>query len=432
MTIQETEQSASPRPQPRPSPWVLVPLYVASAVLTLGEGAIAVLVPPYMDERGFNAGIVGVILAVYGVAALAARVPAAGWYRSSRATLLVSGGCLVMALSFVLLPLTASPWVIGMLVGLDGVGFATATTATMAALMDRRHPDADAGSIMGWYAGTFGLGYAAAGFVAGGVADATGVTTAIVVLAAVPALAAVLLAVALRIARPIATAEAAAGRGADEADATSIPTDEGATRRRGGLRALATASPAVWLAFLVCLHVSLGHGVLSAFFPLYGLDVGLSIGQIGALLGVHGILAGGIRFLSGPLFRVVPYRKALPWMIVLNSLAVAGMGFTTMYAVFVVAWGAVGLSRGILRVASGALVMDEAGATDTQRGAASGLYLAGLDVGKIAGPLVGGALAELFGLRGVFATVGVVFAFAYFVLAHRVQRGRPTAASSPA
>ncbi|MPZ72084.1 MAG: MFS transporter [Nitriliruptorales bacterium] len=198
--------------------------------MTLGEGAIAVLVPPYLDSRGIDAGIIGAVLAGYGLAALAARVPAAAWYRQHRATLLVSGGCLVMAVSFALLPLTCAPLVIAVLVGLDGVGFAIATTATMAALMDRRAPGSEAGSIMGWYTGSLGLGYAAAGFVAGGVADALSVSTAIVVLAGIPAVAAVLFALALRAVPAVGAAPVAA----------PVPS-------RGRLAALASAPPTVWL-----------------------------------------------------------------------------------------------------------------------------------------------------------------------------------------
>lgn len=383
-----------------------MPLYAASAVLTLGEGAVAVLVPPYLDARGIGAGVIGAILAVYGVAALLARLPAAAWYRARRATALVSGGCLLMALSFLLLPLTSTPVGVALLVGLDGIGFAIATTAALAALMDRRHPDTNAGSIMGWYTGSLGLGYAAAGFVAGGVAEATNVSTAILVLAAVPAVAALLLAVALRAAPPLAAA------------AATIEPPSGTRRRLGALR---SAPPTVWLAFLVCLHVSLVHGVLSAFFPLYGLDIGLTIGQIGAMLGVHGLAAAGIRFLAGPLFRLLPYRAALPSMILLNSGAVASMALTSVYPVLLASWGVVGLSRGVLRVASGALVLDEAGSTDAQRGAASGIYLAGLDVGKVAGPVVGGVFAELIGFRGAFLAVSVAFPIAYFLLARRVS-----------
>ena len=171
--------------------------------------------------------------------------------------------------------------------------------------------------------------------------------------------------------------------------------------------------------------MSLVHGVLSTFFPLYGLDVGLSLSQIGALLGVHGLFAAGIRFLAGPLFRVLPYRRALPSMILLNSAAVAGMGLTAAYPLFLVGWAAVGFSRGVLRVASGALVMDEAGSSDRQRGAASGIYLAGLDVGKIAGPAVGGVLAELVGLRGVFVGVSIAFPAAYFAMTYWLRTRQP-------
>jgi MFS family permease len=76
----------------------------------------------------------------------------------------------------------------------------------------------------------------------------------------------------------------------------------------------------------------------------------------------------------------------------------------------------IGVSRGVLRVASGALVLDATGVSDSEKGASSAIYLAGLDLGKILGPLIGGATAAAVGLRGTFVVLGVVFPIAYFAV----------------
>jgi predicted MFS family arabinose efflux permease len=168
----------------------LVPLYAASAVLTLGEGSVALLIPPYLHLRGFDAGVIGVVLAAYGIASLATRVPAALLYRSHRGPWLVAGGCVLSAVAFASIPLTGMPAPVAGLVALDGIGFSIATTGAMTALIERRPPGSSAGSIMGWYTGSLGIGYAAAGFVGGTLGDELGVDTAILVLALVPLLAA--------------------------------------------------------------------------------------------------------------------------------------------------------------------------------------------------------------------------------------------------
>lgn len=395
----------------------LVPLYVASAVLTLGEGSVALMIPPYLHERGFEAGLIGVVLAAYGIASLATRVPAALLYRSHRGPWLVAGGCAMSALAFACIPLTASPIAVAGLVALDGVGFSLATTGAMTALIERRPPAASAGSIMGWYTGSLGIGYSTAGFLGGALGDRLGVATAILILAAVPLLAGTLLKLALD-------------------SAPSAPAARPAARQeRSRLRQFAHLPALVWLAFFVSLYINLVNGVLFTFFPIYGLAIGLSLTQIGALTGIHGAVAAAVRLGSGLVFSRVSYTQTLPVMVVASGLAVAGLSATRLFALLALAWALIGLSRGLLRVASGALVMDAAGDADAERGAASGVYLAGLDLGRILGPLIGGASAEVVGLETTFLLIAVAFPTVYLVMtATIVRRARAdgaAAATSP-
>jgi MFS family permease len=178
----------------------------------------------------------------------------------------------------------------------------------------------------------------------------------------------------------------------------------------------------VWVAFLVSLYINLASGVLNTYFPLYGLSIGLTLTQIGMLSGIHGILAAVVRFGSGPLFGLISYRAALPVMVIVSGAGVVAVGLVTMLPLLAVSWGIVGLARGILRVASSALVMEAAGAADADRGAASGIYLAGLDLGKIVGPAVGALSVGLVGLRGTFLIAGVAFPAAYLGIAAALTR----------
>jgi predicted MFS family arabinose efflux permease len=397
---------------PASSQRALVPLYLASGILTLGEGGVAILIPAYLHERGFQAGVIGIVLAAYGIASLATRVPAGLLYRSHRGPRLVAGGCVMSAAAFAAIPLTANPFALGSLVALDGIGFSLATTGAMAALMERRPPDANAGSVMGWYTGSIGAGYAAAGFVGGTLAELAGVDTAILALALVPLTAGVLLKLALDRVGTVAAGE---------------QRSRGARARWGDLRGLPAL---VWLAFLVSLYLNLVSGVLFTFFPIYGLAIGLSIAQIGVLTGIHGATAAGIRLASGFVFRWISYQRVLPLMVALSGLAVAGIPATRAFLALAVCWALIGLARGLLRVASGALVMDVAGGSEGERGAASGVYLAGLDLGKIIGPLVGGASAELVGLRATFVLIAVAFPVAYLLVTATAGRRARTARAS--
>lgn len=375
----------------------LVPLYVAAAALTLGEGSFVLLVPPYMHARGMSELLIGAAVSVYGIASLGARLPAGLVYRSNRAWVLIASGCVLCSLSFALITQTGHPALLAFFVGLDGVGFAIATTAAMAALIERRPENGNAGSIMGWYTGSIGAGYALAGFVGGSLGDALGPADAVLVLAAVPLAAGLLLSVAVRTSGPAA--------------ATAVEAAGPWWRGFHGVPAL------VWLAFFVALYINLVSGVLLTFFPIYGLAIGLSLTQIGALQGIHGAAAAAVRFLSGAVFRFVSYERTLPAMVVLSGLAIATIGGAELIGLLAVAWGTLGLSRGILRVSSAALVMDAAGETDARRGAASGIYLAGLDIGKIVGPVLGGVGAGTVGLRSTFLLASVSFPVLFFTLA---------------
>jgi len=382
----------------------LLPLYAASAILTLGEGGFQLLTPPYMQEQNVSPVVIGSAVSAYGLVSLLARLPAGALYRSHRAWWLIAGGTVLSSVAFALLTQTSSPALLVLFVALDGAGFAIASTANMAALIERRPDGANAGSIMGWYTGSLGAGYALAGFVGGSLGDALGTSSAILVLALVPLCAGVLLSLVVHATTP------------------ERVTEPGARvawwRGFHGLPAL------VWLAFFVTLYINLVSGVVLTFFPLYGLAIGLTLTQIGILQGIHGGAAAAVRFLSGAVFRFVSYERTLPAMVLLSGVSVAVIAGVRWLFVLALAWAALGLSRGLLRVASAALVMDAAGETDARQGAASGVYLAGLDLGKILGPLAGGVGADRIGLRSTFLVASIAFPVVYFVLWGVTRRRR--------
>jgi MFS family permease len=394
----------------------LIPLYAASAVLTTGEGSFNLLVPPYMKSQHIAEVMIGAAVSIYGLTSLAARLPAGAFYRTHRAWPLIAFGCVLSSASFALISQTSNTALLATWIALDGVGFAIATTANMAALIERRPEGMNAGSVMGWYTGSLGAGYAVAGFLGGSLGDALGPGPAMLVLALVPLAAGALLTLTVRRTAPAADANRAA-----------------ASAGRSWLGTFRGLAPFVWLAFFVTLYINLVSGVVLTFFPIYGLAIGLTLTQIGVLQGIHGATAAAVRFLSGIFFRFVSYQRTLPLMVAASGISVAAIGGVKIFVVLAVAWGALGLTRGLLRVSSAALVMDSAGELDSARGAASGVYLAGLDLGKVLGPLVGGVGADTIGLRATFLVVSAAFPAVYFVLAGALRRRRPgaPAASEP-
>jgi MFS family permease len=365
-----------------------------------------------MHRRGVPEVTIGVAVSAYGLVSLAARLPAGALYRTHRAWSLIAAGCVLSSASFAAMTQTGNPALLTLFVALDGAGFAIATTANMAALIDRRPPGSNAGTIMGWYTGSLGAGYAVAGFVGGVLGDALGPRRAILVLALVPLAAGLLLSAVMR--------------------GTAPTRPRGATQPSvSWLHAFRRVAPLVWLAFFVTLYINLVSGVMLTFFPIYGLAIGLSLTQIGALQGIHGAAAAVVRFLSGIVFGRVSYQRTLPVMVVISGVSVAVIAGFKPFLVLVMAWAALGLTRGLLRVASAALVMDEAGESDAGRGASSGIYLAGLDLGKVLGPVLGGVGGHVIGLRATFLVASVSFPVLYFVLAALLGSRRAMSRDTP-
>jgi predicted MFS family arabinose efflux permease len=115
-------------------------------------------------------------------------------------------------------------------------------------------------------------------------------------------------------------------------------------------------------------------------------------------------------------------------MVVLTGIGVVAVTVPHGFLALVPLVAIVGLARGVLRVVSGAIVMEAAGSSRLG-GRASGIYLAGLDLGNAVGPLIGGVVSELAGLRGSFVVLGVVPATVFLVagafLSDRVRSGEP-------
>ena len=161
----------------------LVGFLVGTGLLTLANGMFNLLVGPAVESRGHTEAMIGAIVATGSLSSLALRIPAGNAFRSGRASALVLAGSALAAIGYGLLPMVSAAPVLAVLSALQGAGFAVATTAGMAALLERRPTDVGAGSLMGWYTGSIGTGYALAGFVGGTLADAIGLRGALTVAA---------------------------------------------------------------------------------------------------------------------------------------------------------------------------------------------------------------------------------------------------------
>jgi MFS family permease len=390
----------------------LLPTYLSVFFFTAGASALSVVMPVYLSrDAKLGPATIGLIIGAFAVASLAARLPAGLAYSVRRgATFLLAGGA-CSALSFALTPFTTSQLALGALSALNGVGWSVATTAQLALLVARRPHGVTTAEAMGWFWGATALGYVAAGVMGGGIAVLIGVRHSFYVLAVTPLLGALLM--------------------SRTAGSSVAPEEAGAPPpRRAPIRRSVTGLPlAVWVGVLVMFFINGLNSLTNTFHPVIALAAGLSLTQIGALSSVRSWASSSSRFGSGPVFsRFDPAALTLP-LVIAGCLATSAIpsvidSFLLQIPLFLIA----GVSRGLLRVTGSADAFEGSGEDERRHGVTAALLYGGLDLGKIAGPVIGGVVAGAFGIATMFRVVPLGFLVLYLLLAIPARRAlRPAA-----
>jgi MFS family permease len=392
----------------------LLPTYLSVFLFTAGASALSVVMPVYLSrDAGIGPALIGAIVGTFAVASLAARLPVGLAYSATRGTrfLIVGGAC--SALAFALTPFTTRPLALGALSALNGVGWSVATTAQLALLVARRPHGVTTAEAMGWFSGATALGNVAAGLLGGGIADLVGVRESFYVLAVTPLVAALLM-------------SRTAGASVTQEEVVAPPP------RLPIVRSVTGLPLAVWVGVLVMFFINSLNAVTNTFHPVIALAAGLSLTQIGALSSIRSWASSSSRFGSGPVFsRFDPASLTLP-LVLAGSLATCAIpsvisSFVLQIPLFLIA----GLSRGLLRVTGSADAFEGAGVDERRHGVTAALLYGGLDLGKVAGPVIGGVVAGLFGIATMFRVVPLGFLVLYVALAIPARRAlRPASADA--
>lgn len=411
--------------------------YLCVFLYSSGEAALHVLVPPYLAAGlGYGPAVIGGLLAVFALSSLVLRLPVGASYSAARVRPLLLVGGLLSAGAFALVPVTHTAVLFGALMAMDGVGWAMATTTQLTVLVSSRPAHRTLASVMGWYSGFTGLGHAVGGAGAGVLADSLGFTAGFLLLACLPALAT---AVMLR-SLPAQLAAARAQRSAEpDPDPEPEPEPGGprsqpptATRRRGAvitLRALASLPLAVYSGAVIMFFINVQSALFSTFHPVLALAAGLSLTQIGVLAGCRSLASSVTRMGLGVLLaRSNGISLTSPMFLLgvgtLFFLPTVRQSFWLQVVLFVLA----GLSRGVLRVTGASTAFAGAGERERDHGLVSALLHMGLDLGKVAGPPLGGLIAEVAGVPAMFQISALVLVGVYgpFWLATMRRRRAPT------
>lgn len=386
--------------------------YLAIALFELSEGALRFLVPLNLNRNGLGPEVIGLIIFVFSLTSLVSRGAAAAFYRPDRARAMIIGAGIASTIAYLITPFVDDPAIFAALMAFDGFGWGVATTSLLATMMVVTPTSITPAVAMGWYVGFQGVAFALATTVGGILGEIVGIPLAMVVLATLPVMAAVLIAFRLPIeVADRATPDALRPDGSDAADLDEPIIRQHRTGVRHGVhvarKSLLRLPLAVWAAAIVAVYLNIMNGLLQSFFPLLGLALGLSVAQIGTLSSIRSGVSAVARFGAGWLFaRVRANRLHLP-LVAISAATLALLPSAGTYLLNVPLFALNGVSRGLLRVTSGAAAMESM--RGQQAGLTAAVMTAGLDVGKMIGPLIGGIVAAVIGLEWMFRTVPMAF-----------------------
>ncbi|MEO8452821.1 MAG: MFS transporter [Gemmatimonadota bacterium] len=167
---------------------------------------------------------------------------------------------------------------------------------------------------------------------------------------------------------------------------------------------------------------NLNDGVAWGLFPLYFAAAGLSLREIGALVAAYPMAWGITQLVTGALSD----RIGRKWLIV-SGMFVQGVALVGMAAdpgpKPWLAWAVLlGLGTGMVYPTLLAVVGDVA--HPLWRGSAVGVYRWWRDLGYVAGAIIGGLLADRFGIQTALVAVGVLTAGSGALVAARMPETR--------
>lgn len=366
--------------------------------VTAQQNIAGFIVPPFLQSAQFPVAMIGSLVSLGPVLALASRIPIGLAYTDKRARALMSLALLAMAACNFLYPYAVTSLTFAVVQGLNGFAYGAITTLYLAFYIGSLPPDEDRNHAMGYYAGSLALGYSTGNFLAGYIADRFGYETTFQLAALLSLLCAGLL--------------FTLGSGPSE------------TRRKGesppaGLHWVqslkAAWEPKLVAVAVVALFLNLLHQMVNVFLPLYGLAVGLTLTQVGVIKGFYALCNAITRPISGLVVNQMGQRRISYGGLPVQSFFVMLVPLCTDFLTLLIVYVSAGFIRAVAIVSNAVSLVQDTDETRVPRGMSSGLYNAGGDLGNIIGPSMGGLIASVTGLAQLFF-VGPLITAVLFIL----------------
>ena len=374
-------------------------LLVPIVAVTIQSNSASTVIPPYLDHLRIPVVLIGTLISLSPIFALAARLPVGMFYNRERARMLVSAAVLAMGVTNFFYSFADGMLSFAVVHCLNGFAYSAVTTLYMAFYVDSLAPDENRNHAMGYYVGTLALGYSTGNFFGGLIADHWGFSWTFQLGALLS-----LVSVAL-----LWTLHGASGA----RDAVSKGKEKARLTAREAFSAL--LQPELATVVLVALFLNLLHQMGGVFISLYGLAVGMTLTQIGIMRAAFAGCNAITRPISGHVVNKFGHSGLSYFGLPLQALILMLVPLFTGFGTIVVVYVASGLMRAVVLVANAVGLVQDVPESKVRRGLASGVYNAAGDLGNILGPSIGGFIAQATGVASVFV-VGTVGSMGLFFL----------------
>ena len=389
-------------------------LLLPVVAITIQSNSASTIIPPYLDDLRIPVGLIGTLISLGPVLALASRLPVGMAYNHGRARLLIATAVIAMGITNFAYSLAVDSLSFAVVHCLNGFAYGAVTTLYMAFYVDSLAPDENRSHAMGYYVGSLAVGYSTGNFFGGLVADHFGYGLTFQSAALLSLI-------------PCALLWLLRAPPAQETTKTK-QRPQVKLMSKGFWRAL--LEPGLATVVVTALFLNLLHQMSGVFISLYGLAVGMSLTQIGVIRAAYAGVNAVTRPISGHVVNKVGHRglsyAGIPLQSALLMLIPLFTGFSTILIVYVLS----GLMRAIVIVANAVALVQDVDETKVQRGIASAVYNSAGDLGNILGPSIGGLIAQATGIASVFVIGSLGSTVLFLLMIFMVKRShavRPAA-----
>ncbi len=389
-----------------------VKLLVPIVAVAIQANSASTVIPPYLDHMRIPVALIGTLISLAPVLALASRLPVGMAYNHQRARFLVSIAILVMGATNYLYSFATDSLSFAIVHSLNGFVYGAVTTLYMAFYVDSLAPDENRNHAMGYYVGSLAMGYSTGNFFGGLIADHWGYALTFQLGAFLSPVSAGFLWFLHR---------------ADGGTKSEIKMASGKLTWSESLTAL--VEPELATVVIVAMFLNLLHQMGGVFISLYGLAVGMTLTQIGIIRAAYAGCNAVTRPISGHVVNRLGHKGlsyfGLPLQSLILMLIPLFSGFGTILLVYVCS----GFLRAIVIVANAVGLVQDVPESRVRRGLASGVYNAAGDLGNILGPSIGGLIAQATGVASVFVIGSLGSTALFFIVVFLVRRLKGTAES---